>query len=456
MSAGSGGPRPGVEVYAQRRARIASQLRRESAALLLFGGALQTRANDTEFRFRPDSDFHYLTGLEEPGAVMLLRPGSGSDELRLTLFVRPRDRDAEVWSGRRIGPLGAVEQFGATEAFALGEVDERLPGLLDGSETVYLPIGRWPSLDATLAKAVSSLRRRNREGRTPPRRYGEVADLLGEDRIIKDAAALASLRRAIDISAAGHLAAMRQTKPGMWEYEVEALLEYEFRRRGSSGPGYGSIVGGGDNATVLHYVDNRARLAEGEVLLIDAGAEWDYFSGDITRSWPVSGRFTAEQRAVYEVVLAANLAGIERAVIGSNIDAIHETCLDVLCQGIAELGLIPSVEGHGPTAAAQIRDEGLYKRFYMHRTSHWLGVDVHDAGRYTIDGKPRPLAPGHVLTVEPGLYIAGDDMEVPERFRGLGVRIEDDVLVTADGPEVLSAEAPKLITELEAIIGSEA
>jgi Xaa-Pro aminopeptidase len=381
---------------------------------------------------------------------MLLLPGAEADELRFCLFVRPRDRDAEIWSGRRIGPTGAVEQFGASEAFALAELDERLPALLDGCENVYLPVGRWPSLDASLAKAVSSLRRRNREGRTPPLRYGEAADLIGEDRIIKDPAGLASLRQAIDISAAGHLAAMRQTKPGMWEYEVEALLEYEFRRRGSSGPGYGSIVGGGDNATVLHYVDNRERLRAGAVLLIDAGAEWDYFSGDITRSWPVSGKFSPEQRAVYEVVLAANLAGIEHAVVGSNIDAIHEVCLDVLCEGIAELGLIT---GLGPSAAGQIREEGLYKRFYMHRTSHWLGVDVHDAGRYTLGGEPRLLEPGHVLTVEPGLYIAGDDHDVPERFRGLGVRIEDDVLVGADRPEILSAAAPKQIDELEQIIG---
>ncbi|PRP99038.1 aminopeptidase P N-terminal domain-containing protein [Enhygromyxa salina] len=446
------GPHPSVEAYAQRRARVATQLQRESGALVLFGGALQTRANDTEFRFRPDSDFHYLTGLEEPGAVMVLRPGPDGGDLRFSLFVRARDRDAEIWSGRRIGPIGAVEQFGASEAFALAELDERLPALLDGCETVYLPIGRWSSLDASLAKAVSSLRRRNRDGRTPPLRYGEAADLIGEDRLVKDAAGLASLRQAIDITVAGHTATMRQAKPGMWEYEIEALLEYEFRRRGSTGPGYGSIVGSGDNATVLHYVDNRDRVRDGDVILIDAGAEWDYFSGDITRSWPVSGKFSGEQRAVYEVVLAANLAGIERAVVGSNIDAIHEACLDVLCEGIAELGLIESLTG--PGAAAQIREEGLYKRFYMHRTSHWLGVDVHDAGRYTLGGKPRALAPNHVLTVEPALYIAGDQRDAPERFRGLGVRIEDDVLVRAEGPEILSAAAPKQIDDLEAIIGS--
>jgi Xaa-Pro aminopeptidase len=257
------------------------------------------------------------------------------------------------------------------------------------------------------------------------------------------------LRQAIDISAAAHVAAMQQARPGMWEYQIEALIEYEFRRRGSSGPGYGSIVGGGDNATILHYVDNRDVLRDGEVLLLDAGAEWDYFSGDITRSWPVSGRFTPEQRAVYEVVLAANLAGIERAVIGSSIDAIHDACVEVLCEGIAELGLIKATP-------KQILDDKLYRKFYMHRTSHWLGVDVHDVGRYTLGGAPRPLAAGMVLTVEPGLYIAADSEDVAAGFRGIGIRIEDDVLIGPEGPEVLSAAAPKTIAELEAIIGTKA
>jgi Xaa-Pro aminopeptidase len=445
------GPRPPVEAssaYAERRARVAATLRSECAALLLYGGALRTRSNDTEFRFRPDSDFHYLTGLEEPGSIMVLRPGAGADELKFTLFVRPRDRDAEVWSGRRIGPVGAIENYGATEAYPLGELDEQLPKLLDGCEQVYLPVGRWTRLDAVLRKAVNHLRRRNREGTTPPFRYGEVADLLGEDRMVKDGPALESLRQATQISAAAHVAAMRRTKPGMFEYEIEALIEYEFRRRGSSGPGYGSIVGSGDNATILHYVDNREQLRAGDVLLVDAGAEWDYFSGDITRSWPVSGRFTPEQRAVYEVVLAANQAGIAKAVVGSNIDAIHQACVEVLCEGLAQIGLLPGT-------AAEIREQQLYRKFYMHRSSHWLGVDVHDAGRYTLGSKPRPLAIGHVLTVEPGLYIAADTLDVPEAFRGIGVRLEDDVLVNVDGPEVLTIGAPKGIGEIESIVGVE-
>ncbi|NVB42039.1 aminopeptidase P N-terminal domain-containing protein [Pseudenhygromyxa sp. WMMC2535] len=439
-------PSPDLETYSARRSRLADSLRDENAVLVLYGGELRTRSNDTEFRFRPDSDFHYMTGLEEPGALALLLPGAQPGEPpRFVAFVRPRDPAAEVWSGRRVGPQGAIEQFGADEAYAIDELATRLPELIDGYDTVYLPIGRWPALDTALATAIHSLRRRNREGCSPPRRLGEVGDLIGEDRLHKDAAALASLRRAIELSAAAHIAAMRATRAGMWEYEIEALIEYEFRRQGSSGPGYGSIVGTGDNATILHYVDNRDQLREGEVLLVDAGAEWDYFSGDITRSWPVSGRFSAEQRAVYEVVLAANVAGIAAAEVGGSIDAIHETCLKVLCEGIAELGLIDAK----PDA---ILEQRLYRRFYMHRTSHWLGVDVHDVGRYTLGGDPRPFAPGQVLTVEPGLYISASDESVAEGFRGIGVRIEDDVLITAAGPEVLSAKAPKAADEVEALV----
>ena len=443
-------PLPSLDAYLQRRARVAQTLRErgEPAALVLYGGALLTRAHDTEFRFRPDSDFHYLCGLEEPGAVLVVRPRDDGS-VRTTLFVRPRDRDAEVWSGRRVGPAGAVERFGADEAFELDELDDHLPGLLDGCETVYLPIGRWPELDAAVLRAGKSLRRRNREGATPPLRYGDAQDLLGEDRLIKDAAGLASLRKAIDVTAAAHVAAMRKTRPGMWEYEVEALIEYEFRRRGSSGPGYGSIVGGGDNATILHYVDNRDELRDGDLLLIDAGAEWNYFSGDITRSWPVNGRFSHEQRAVYEVVLAANLAGIAEAVVGGNIEIIHERCVRVLTEGLVEIGLL---EG----SVDQLIADKRFRKFYMHRTSHWLGVDVHDAGRYTVAGQPRPFAPGQVLTIEPGLYIAADLDDVPEAFRGIGVRIEDDVLIRAEGPEVLTAGVPKTVDALEAIIGAEA
>lgn len=428
--------------HAQRRARIAAAV--GDGALVLYGGELRTRSNDTEFRFRPDSDFHYLTGLREPGAIMVLRGGAAP---QFVLFVRPRDAEAEVWSGRRIGPEGATSRFGADVAHPLSELAEHLPKLLDGASAVHVPTGRWRVLDGHVQRAIDHLRRRNRWGETPPDVLHDARTTLGEDRMVKDAAAMASLRRAVDISAEAHIAAMSALRPGMHEYEIEALLEYEFRRRGADGPAYGSIVGGGDNATILHYVDNAGQLHEGELLLVDAGAEVDLFAADITRTTPIGARFSIAQRDLYDIVLRANLAGIAGAVVGGDIDSIHRTCLRTLCEGLAALGLI---DGDIDEALEAER----YKRYYMHRTSHWLGADVHDAGHYTLGRKPRPLQPGYVLTVEPGLYIPPDDETAPAELRGCGIRIEDDVLVGAAGPEVLTWRVPKTIDAIEALRGA--
>ena len=435
-------PRPDLDDCAKRRARLAERL--GEAALVLYGGELKTRSNDTEFRFRPDSDFYYLTGLAEPGAVMVLRPGHDPE---LTLFVRPRDPEQEVWTGRRIGPEGAVARFGADAAHPLQELGEKLPELLDGAPTVYMPLAVYRRLDQAVHRAIANLRRRNRTGTTPPEALHDARLLIGEDRIAKDPAALASLRRAVDITTAAHVTAMRAVAPGMREFQIEALLEYEFRRAGAGGPGYASIVGGGANATVLHYVDNDDFLHDGQLLLVDAGAEWDLMSADLTRTFPIGGRFSAAQRDLYQVVLRANHEGIERAVVGGDIDDIHHGALETLCEGLIDLGLL---EG----SVEQAIEQETYKRFYMHRTSHWLGADVHDAGYYTLQRKPRALQPGFVLTVEPGLYVSPDDEQVPEAFRGIGIRIEDDVLVTPEGPEVLTASAPKDIDAIEDIVGS--
>lgn len=346
-----------------------------------------------------------------------------------------------------MGPEGAIEHHGADEAHPIGELGEKLPGLIDGASSVHLPIGRTKSLDQKVINASSKLRRRNRWGETPPEALIDARGVLGEDRMVKDAASLRSLRHAVDLTAAAHVEAMKSVQPGMFEYEIEALIEYSFRRHGSSGPGYGSIVGAGDNATILHYVENTDRLEDGTVLLVDAGCEWELFSGDITRSYPVGGRFTPAQRALYDIVLHANEVGIADTVIDNDIDSIHHKCIRILCEGLKELGL---VEG----TVDEIFDEEKYKRFYMHRTSHWLGADVHDAGKYTLERTPRPLEPGFVLTIEPGLYIAKNDDTVPEEFRGIGIRIEDDVLVTKNGPEVLSHAVPKRPEELETLIGA--
>ncbi|MCA9637671.1 MAG: aminopeptidase P N-terminal domain-containing protein [Myxococcales bacterium] len=439
-------PSPSPAVYRARRQRIAERIG-EGAALILHGGQSRIRSNDTEHRFRPDSNFHYLSGLSEPGAVLVVRPGRDPE---FALFVRPRDPQAEIWSGRRIGPEQARAVYGADAAWPIGELAAQLPRLLDGCATVHLPFAAYEALDRQVFAAIDHLRRRNRYGDVAPERLEDARALLGEDRIIKDAGALGSLRRAVDISARGHLAALRACRPGLYEHELEALLEYHFRRLGSSGPGYGSIVGTGDNATILHYVDNCCRLEEGHLVLIDAGAEWDYFTGDITRTFPVSGRFTPAQRDLYAIVLAANEAGIREAQVGSTVDSIYHVCLRTLCQGLRDLGLVDGdLDGI-------LEDEARYIGYTRHRHSHWLGADVHDAGHYCFHREPRPLQPGMVLTIEPGLYIAADDERAPAELRGTGIRIEDDVLIQAAGPEVLTHLVPKGIDELEAIVGSEA
>ncbi|MEZ4453961.1 MAG: aminopeptidase P N-terminal domain-containing protein [Nannocystaceae bacterium] len=434
---------PPLAAYRARRQRIAERME-DGAALLLHGGVLRTRSNDTEHRFRPDSNFHYLTGLEEAGSMMLLRPGRTPE---FVLFVQPRDPKVEMWRGRRVGPDRAIEIYGADAAYPVERVDAELPRLLDGVSTVYVPFAAYVELDATLHRALDALVRRDRLGEQSPECLRDARALIGEDRLVKDAAALQSLRRAVDVSARGHLAAMRAARPGVHEFELEALLEYHFRRLGSSGPGYGSIVGTGDNATILHYVDNRSRLEDGELLLIDAGAEWDYFTGDITRTMPVGGRFTPAQRDLYAVVLAANEAGIREARVGATIDGIYDVCLRTLCQGLRDLRL---VEG----SVDAILERGDHHPYTRHRHSHWLGADVHDAGHYCLQRRPRPLAPGYVLTIEPGLYIPADDPQAPAELRGTGVRIEDDVLITDHAPEVLSAAVPKEIAAVEAIVGT--
>ncbi len=412
---------------------------------MLYGGQLKNRSNDTEFRFRPDSDFYYLTGIAEPGAVLVFRPGHTPHTV---VFTRPRDPKSEVWTGRRMGPQGAMDNHGMDGAHTLSQLKKELPSLLDGVSAVFFPLGQHRRLEDKLMGAWAELRRRNRDGASPPRGLMDARPILDDERLIKDEAAIESLRRATDISAAAHTAAMRWSRPGRHEYEIEALIECHFRMAGSGGPGYNTIVGSGENATILHYIENRSPLRSGEMLLIDAGCEWEQFTADITRSFPVNGRFTAAQRQLYDIVLLANEVGIKQSTVGSSIAAIHKASLRVLCEGLIDLKFLNE-------SLDTVLEKHLYKRFYMHRTSHWLGVDVHDVGDYSVERQPRPLEAGNVLTVEPGLYIAPNDDTVPRAFRGIGIRIEDDVLVRSQGPEVLSHAVPKAVADLEALVGTE-
>jgi len=422
-----------ARLLARRRERLMDAM--EGHAVAIFAAAPEVaRSGDVLHRFRQDSDFHYLTGFPEPGAFLVLRPGDA--KRRFTLYVQPRNPEIERWTGRRIGERSARSRFGADAAHSCEKFFADLPGILKGHDAVYLRLGSHPELEQAVITQVAAMRARARAGVRGPTRIVDPAPILGEFRLFKDEAEVALLQRAVDISAEGHLAAMRAARPGRMEYEVEAELEYRFRRAGASGPAYPTICGGGANATVLHYIENDRRLKKGELLLIDAGAEYMGYAGDVTRTIPVGGTFSDPQRAAYGVVLAAQKAAMRQVRPGSTLEAVHRAAVRALTRGMVKLGLLSG------SAAALVKKEA-YRRFYMHRTSHWLGLDVHDAGRYDVGtGASRPLEPGMVLTVEPGLYVDGG-ADVPKGLRHIGIRIEDDVLVTPDGHRVLSAALPK-------------
>ena len=411
-----------------------------SVALLL-GAGLARRSNDTHFPFRQDSDFHYLTGFDHPNAAALLRNDGGPP---FTLFVEPRDPAAETWTGYRPGVEGAAADFGADAAHPHTELLEKLPSLLEGAKRVYHVLGRDARVDARLVEIVETSLQRSRTGAVPPGAIVDPRAIVHELRLFKDQGELDVMRRAAEISREAHEAAARMAREGVYEYELAAVLDYTFRRRGGAGPAYESIVGGGANATILHYVANDQPLRDGELLLIDAGCELAGYASDVTRCYPVGGRFRDAARDVYEVVLAAQQAALDVSRPGNTLEDVHEAALRSLVQGMIDLKLIG-----GPVDDAI--QSGAYKTFYMHRTSHWLGLDVHDAGSYAVDGKPRPLAPGMVFTVEPGLYVPPREEKAPAHLRGIGVRIEDDVVVTDDGHENLTAAIPKTVAGIEAL-----
>ncbi|WP_108446163.1 Xaa-Pro aminopeptidase [Halomonas denitrificans] len=439
-------PRPAPiasDEYRARRRALMAQLSAGSAVLLP-GAALVTRSRDSEFPFRQDSDFHYLTGFPEPEALLVLLPGREAGES--VLFCQDRDPALETWTGRRLGAEGAVRDHGLDQAFENAERDERLALLLEGRETLYLPLDDAGAL--ALAEEVrGELAGHARRGASIPAAFADVSALIHEQRLVKSQAELALLRHAGEISARAQARAMRACRPGLVERQLQAELEHEFRWQGGSGPAYASIVGGGPNACVLHYLENDAPLRDGELVLIDAGVEFDLYAGDITRTFPVNGRFTAAQRALYEVVLAAQERAISAVRPGATLASIHAGVVHDLTAGLIELGLLAG------DVQARI-DDGSYQRFYLHSTSHWLGLDVHDVGAYRQAGQPRPLRPGMVLTVEPGLYVPDAD-DLPEAFRGIGIRIEDDVAVTAEGGEVLTASVPKRVADIEALMVTE-
>jgi Xaa-Pro aminopeptidase len=422
--------------YSRRRERVLEQIPR--AGLVLFSNPERIRNNDVHHEYRQDSDLYYLTGYDEPESVLVLR----HEAPRFTLFVRPRDPDREVWDGPRAGVDGAVTRFGADAAHPIAELGERLPGLLSGLDAVHYRLGRERSNDDVMLRALDAVRRSAKKGVLAPETIVSPAVVLHEMRLRKGPEELELMRRAAAITREGHVAAMAFTKPDAFEYETESVLSSIFRRNGSARHAYSPIVGSGPNATILHYNSNDRRMQAGELLLIDAGCEFGYYASDVTRTFPVSGKFSPAQRAVYDIVLRAELEAIGACRIGATVPAVHAVALRIITEALIELKMI-----EGPLETAIEKE--LYKPWYMHGTSHWLGMDVHDVGRYYLDGKPRQLEPGMVLTVEPGLYFSASDERVPEAFRGIGIRIEDDVLITESDPEVLTASIPKHPDEVE-------
>ncbi|MGH8063080.1 MAG: aminopeptidase P N-terminal domain-containing protein [Pseudoxanthomonas sp.] len=427
--------------FARRRKQL-MRMSTDDAILILAAAPERVRSNDTHYPYRQDSDFWYLSGFPEPEAVLVLVPGRKHGET--LLFCRERDVEREAWDGPRAGQEGAVEQFGMDDAYPIEDLDEILPGLLEGRSRVYYHFGRDAEFDLKLIGWVNRVREQVRHGAQPPHEFLELGHLLHELRLFKSKDELKLMQRAADISVEAHQLAMRASRADIHEYELQAEIERVFRAN-DAWPAYGSIVGAGNNACVLHYRANNARAADGELVLIDAGAEFRGYAADITRTFPVNGRFSKEQRALHDLVGAAQAAALAQAKPGMAYEAGHAAAVQTLTEGLLKLGLL---KGKLEKNIAG----GQYKRFYRHKTGHWLGLDVHDVGEYRLAGESRMLEPGMVFTIEPGLYVSPDDTSVDAKWRGIGIRIEDDVLVTEDGHRVLTGALARSAEELEAFM----
>ena len=427
-----------------RRRRQLMRMAGEDAIIVVPAAPERVRSRDTHYPYRQDSDLWYLTGFPEPEAVLVLIPGRRHGET--LLFCRERDPEREAWDGPRYGPEGAVEAFGLDDAYPIDDLDDILPGLLEGRTRVYYHFGRDPEFDLKLIGWLNRVREQVRLGAQPPHEFLELGHLLDELRLFKSRDELRLMRRAAEITMEAHREAMRIVRPGIHEYVLQAEIERVFRAAGAH-PAYNSIVGAGANACVLHYRANDAVVRDGELVLIDAGAEYRGYAADITRTFPANGRFTREQRALHGLVLAAQAAALEKARPGVPYEAGHNAAVEVLTEGLLELGLLRG-------RLKKLIAENAYKRFYPHKSGHWLGLDVHDVGDYRIDGEPRLLEPGMVFTIEPGLYVRLDDASVPEKWRGIGIRIEDDVAITRDGHEVLTEGLPRSAEEIEAFMAA--
>ena len=428
--------------FARRRKTLMAHMEPNSIAIVP-AAPERSRSRDTEYHYRQDSDFLYLSGFEEPHAVLVLIPGREHGEF--VLFVRERNREREIWDGYRAGPEGACSEFEADDAFPIDDIDEILPGLLEGKQRVYYSMGKDSEFDKHVMDWVNTIRAKVRSGATPPGEFLDLSHFLNDMRLFKSAAELRVMKEAGEISARAHMRAMKASKTGVMEYQLEAEILHEFQMSGARFPAYNTIVGGGKNGCILHYIENSAPLKNGDLVLIDAGCELDYYAADITRTFPVNGKFSPEQKALYEICLQAQLEAIAECKPGKHWNDPHEATVRVITEGLVKIGLL---EGD----VHELIKSEAYKEFYMHRAGHWLGMDVHDVGDYKVGGEWRVLEPGMVMTVEPGIYVAPDNERVAKKWRGIGIRIEDDVAITKDGNEVLTKDVPKTVADIEALM----
>jgi len=430
--------------YAKRRRELMDSMTPGSIAILA-SAPVTVRNRDVEHPFRQDSDFYYLSGFDEEHSVLVLIPGREHGEY--VLFCQEKIKEQEIWTGRRVGPEDAIDVLQCDDAFPITDIDDILPGLIEGKERIYANLGTSPEFDQKLMQWVNHIKAQVRSGATPPHEFCALDHLLHEQRLVKSADEIRVMRKAAQISAEAHTRAMQVVRPGMREYQLEAELMQIFMAAGSRWPAYPSIVGAGDNGCILHYTRNDDEIKDGDLVLIDAGCELDYYASDITRTFPANGRFSEPQRKLYQLVLDAQYAAIEATKPGNHWNQPHEAAVKVLTEGLVQYGLL---EGD----VDELIESLAYRQFYMHKTGHWLGMDVHDVGEYRVDGEWRELEPGHVLTIEPGLYIAPDDETVDEQWRGIGIRIEDDVVVTQDGCDILTRDVVKEISDIEALMSA--
>ncbi len=430
--------------YAARCNELMSMMVANSIAIIT-AAPERIRSRDTHYPYKQATSLSYLCGFAEPESVLVLIPGR--DQGQSLLFCREKDKLRETWNGYRHGPEGAVANFAVDDAFPIGDIDEILPGMLEGKERVYYAIGKDPEFDRHLMSWVNEIRGQKSRGSAPPGEFVDLDHLVNEMRLIKTASELKVMRKAGEISARAHCRAMQISVPGIYEYQLQAEIEHEFMASGASAPAYTSIVGGGRNGCILHYTENRQKIADGDLVLIDAGCEYENYAADITRTFPVNGKFSAEQAAIYDIVLQAQAEAIAKIAPGAPYNVANDATVAVITEGLRDLGILDG-------EVAELIEREAYKEFYMHSSGHWLGMDVHDVGDYKIENQWRVYEPGMVVTVEPGIYISPDNTTVAEKWRGLAVRIEDDIAITKSGCENFTSGVPKTRADIEALMAT--